>query len=652
MKSSRQRTLCLERLEAREVPATFGNAWADPLDLTTSFATDKAQIGGASNQLYQLLGAHLNEEAWQSELLRAIQTWAAVANLNVGLVGDDGGAFGSSVFPQGDPAVGDIRWGATALDGTELAQAFAFQPVVGSWSGDILLNSNAAFGDGADGTFDLFTVALHEVGHALGLDHSDAPDSVLSEGYLGVRTGLSAQDVLAVRTLYGARQEDAFDRAATNNTAATATHLGLGGVDGAPALTLRGDITTARDVDFYRFTAPVSGAIRVGLETGGISLLTGEVTLYDAKMRVVASLTNADPRRTGALTLTPRLTAGPDYYIRVRASEGSAFGVGAYQLQVGAGTTPPQDPAATTWGTLLAHSPAATTKLTSTTGSSISTVGTLGGAGDTSAYEFTLPAGMAGAGALSLTAASYAGGGVAPQVELYNAAGARFDGQILVNGNGQFTLQVAGNWAQGETFAVRVTSPGGPSAGVFGLTIQWTPTPVAPRTIAETTLGATCPQATQTWAVEKSELAHFLLSAAGPQATAGVRLTILDAQGNLVGSLLARAGETASANFWLGAGSYRLIYTAATSDGSELQPLAVVARVIDTADPIEPYTIDTTADPATTTTTTVTTTTATRTAPTTTTTVTTATTLDPSLAWWLESTFLSPTAPTSKSFWY
>jgi hypothetical protein len=130
-----------------------------------------------------------------------------------------------------------------------------------------------------------------------------------------------------------------------------------------------------------------------------------------------------------------------------------------------------------------------------------------------------------------------------------------------------------------------------------------------------------------------------------------------------VGSLLARAGETASANFWLGAGSYRLVYTAGTSDGSALQPLAVVARVIDTSDPIEPYTIDTTAAPATTTTTTTTTsTTSTKTLTTMTTPITTTTkattttatttTLDPSLAWLLGSTFLSPTAPTSKPLWY
>jgi len=89
----------LEQLESREVPATFGNGWADPLQLTTSFAPDSTQVGDRSSNLFSLLGKNFAEVAWKTELLRAIQSWVSVANLNVGLKGDDGSDFGTGILP-------------------------------------------------------------------------------------------------------------------------------------------------------------------------------------------------------------------------------------------------------------------------------------------------------------------------------------------------------------------------------------------------------------------------------------------------------------------------------------------------------------------------------------------------------------------------
>ncbi|KAJ1390447.1 PGBD-like superfamily [Sesbania bispinosa] len=50
---------------------------------------------------------------------------------------------------------------------------------------------------------DLETVALHEMGHLIGLGHSSNPDSVMYPTYGGVRRNLKQDDIDGIRALYG-----------------------------------------------------------------------------------------------------------------------------------------------------------------------------------------------------------------------------------------------------------------------------------------------------------------------------------------------------------------------------------------------------------------------------------------------------------------
>ena len=50
---------------------------------------------------------------------------------------------------------------------------------------------------------DLFSVALHEAGHALGLAHSTDPSAVMYP-YYRQQTGLTSDDITAIQSLYGA----------------------------------------------------------------------------------------------------------------------------------------------------------------------------------------------------------------------------------------------------------------------------------------------------------------------------------------------------------------------------------------------------------------------------------------------------------------
>lgn len=51
---------------------------------------------------------------------------------------------------------------------------------------------------------DLYTVALHEIGHALGLAHSRDPLAVMFASYAGPARGLSPDDIAGIQDLYGA----------------------------------------------------------------------------------------------------------------------------------------------------------------------------------------------------------------------------------------------------------------------------------------------------------------------------------------------------------------------------------------------------------------------------------------------------------------
>src|SRR5262249_28481521 len=141
----RAHPLRTETLEDRAVPAALGSAWPDAAALNLSFAPDGTANGQVGSSLFQALDAVAPTPVWEREILRGFPTWAAAAQVNVGLVRDGGRPFGAPGDIQGALRFGDIRVGGIPLSADSLANTSPFSWAIGTWSGDVMLNTATHF---------------------------------------------------------------------------------------------------------------------------------------------------------------------------------------------------------------------------------------------------------------------------------------------------------------------------------------------------------------------------------------------------------------------------------------------------------------------------------------------------------------------------
>ncbi|XP_061613080.1 matrix metalloproteinase-25 [Phyllopteryx taeniolatus] len=140
-----------------------------------------------------------------SILTHAFKAWSDAAPLNF------------RQLPRGD---GDIRVSFNSLlhddgypfDGQGGTLAHAFFPGRDDVSGDTHFDDHERWSYGAESgsTTDLFTVAVHEFGHALGLSHSSSDPSIMRPYYQGPvgdipHYQLALDDRLAIQQLYGTK---------------------------------------------------------------------------------------------------------------------------------------------------------------------------------------------------------------------------------------------------------------------------------------------------------------------------------------------------------------------------------------------------------------------------------------------------------------
>jgi Matrixin len=174
-----------------QLVSTFGDGWDGP--------------GRNAATLYYVFGqltAQLPVPETKSEILRALEEWAKVVQVTW-LPGESATADRTVdiLFATGDHGDG------FPFDGPGGVLAHTFYPSLPAaepLAGDMHFDDAESWHFGSN--YDIFSVALHEAGHALGLGSSDNPDSVMYP-YYRLRTGLSDDDKTAILSLYAAKTE-------------------------------------------------------------------------------------------------------------------------------------------------------------------------------------------------------------------------------------------------------------------------------------------------------------------------------------------------------------------------------------------------------------------------------------------------------------
>jgi hypothetical protein len=159
----------------------FGTQW-DKTDLTYTF---------------QNLTSDSDEAQIKQALSKAFDAWSAVSPLTFREVEDDGDF--------------KIRWGMgehgdnSPFDGPSQTLAHCFFPKTGMdgqlcfddaefWTADL---------HGSPGQFSIILTGIHEIGHGLGIKHSQFKDSIMYPYYNNAIDTLRPDDISAIQAIYG-----------------------------------------------------------------------------------------------------------------------------------------------------------------------------------------------------------------------------------------------------------------------------------------------------------------------------------------------------------------------------------------------------------------------------------------------------------------
>ena len=171
-----------------QIIASVGDGWDGP-----------GMNAATLSYFFSHLTVQLPDLSTQSEILRAMAKWSEVVQITwtPGTSATSGQTV-NLLFAEGDHGDGFPFDGV----GGVLAHTFAPPPLGAEpLAGDVHFDDAETWRVGSD--FDVFSIALHELGHALGLAHSDDPNAVMYP-YYRIVTELGQDDKDAILSLYAA----------------------------------------------------------------------------------------------------------------------------------------------------------------------------------------------------------------------------------------------------------------------------------------------------------------------------------------------------------------------------------------------------------------------------------------------------------------
>ena len=170
-----------------------GNSWTNTRFITYFFQNTTNDIIPQANA--------------RAAVKRAFASWQAQTRLY--FVEACNAAAADIVIVFGDGNHGD----GFPFDGVNgvLAHAFSPPPNAGILAGDMHFDDGETWSELVQGSgfqpIDLQTVALHEIGHSLGLNHTPVTNSIMEAFYNGSRRNLGSDDIAGIRSIYGSPTE-------------------------------------------------------------------------------------------------------------------------------------------------------------------------------------------------------------------------------------------------------------------------------------------------------------------------------------------------------------------------------------------------------------------------------------------------------------
>ncbi|MBL8823223.1 MAG: matrixin family metalloprotease [Planctomycetia bacterium] len=610
---ARKVRLNVESLEDRQVPATFGIPLSDPMHTTLSFVPDGTDVGGTPSNLFQTLNQLMSTSTWQNEIFRAVQTWTRVTNINVGLVSDNGTALGTPAPLEGNAPFGTIRIAAKPMASNVLAIGIPPHSYGNSsWASDIIFNSQANL---QLQQTDLYTVFLHEVGHAFGMGGSTDKRSVMYQTIQGKRSGLAASDVSAITFLYGSRLPDLNEKPGKGNgTTKLATRIeyedsGDDAWTGSTPLVAFGDIARSTDIDVFEFRSPqdYTGPLSFRVLTRGISLMNPRLSVLDERGRLIQTTVQAASGGTESVITLPASVPGSKYYVRVEAaSPVGVFNSGRFGLaitldselttsldsirQILAGPFDrfSQDDLNDFFDDheddlfdeddLTNEDQATAEKLVSINSltTSFQQIGSLQAQEDVDFYRVRVPRlSSTNLANLVLTITPYTINGVMPDVQLLDKQQIPVPLTVLSNGNGVMVLQVTGLRSNNDYYFRLANAPGQSATGNYQFQAQFSRSATTLSTLLQGTVPVS--GATSTLYLARPQLFHLLLSTSNNVAAT---LTIETLSGQVLYSLSTSGPAASNAPLLLQPGEYRVRVNPSN------QPADILLRGDNISDPV------------------------------------------------------------------
>lgn len=335
--SPRQRAVrpVLEGLEERMLLfATNGGEWFYNSRITFSIVPDGTSIGGVPSNLYSTMNRVTTTANWQAAISKAAVYWSSYANINMAQVSDNGASMGTTGNQQGDSRFGDIRISMIPMSGNVLGYAMLPPPYNGGTdAGDIVLNSNIAWQVNSD--YDFQTVVIHELGHALGLDHSSLSTADMYPYYNGVKQTLTTDDIAGIQNVYGAYPAPNHSNVSWD----TSTNLNPL-LDSNAQIALSGlNVSGTQDSSYFKVVVPsnTTGTMTVSMQATNLSMVAPKVAVYNAAKSLVAFTSLANNYGSTATVVINGVAPGQTYYFRTNAASGMGA-YGAYGLLVNFGS--------------------------------------------------------------------------------------------------------------------------------------------------------------------------------------------------------------------------------------------------------------------------------------------------------------------------